>query len=752
MDSARRASASGSSSRRQRSSSTSSTASTASTESSIADDDLDLIANAAIPNGFRPGASGSVTTNPLGRRAVPLLARPLLPPPQAVNPSFSKWNHRPSSVSKPPRQHDSLAIRADGSNAANTSQTGGENGVPPLRLEAPYRGPSNPVHPYGMYPQRTASNATDRSNRSSRTSYTGPGGTNHPYTANQQAIPVGFNGLTAPYEPHIGPDGEDVGDLLGPLGHTEELPPYTRYPEVAFTAKPGTSTAAAANAPVTSATPTAIDPVPVTSQPSQEEDVSGRQPPADPATILPATAAPAAAITTETTVAVATVTVPATGAHESDAVPENPFASPEDALIRTNSRRSNRSMSPYRDNSSEASFSEKEPRTQTKWQRRARKKLWGIIPYWTICLVFVGMIIMGIVMGAAVGTVLKGSGKTKSGQKPDKDQNPTPTAVDIQPLPTVPPNLLPLPVGPFLLPQLDGGRTRRFCINDTTQLPAWSCNIPFSQYSFNIVQDPHQAPIERYNLTISPLNMTQSQFIWGTQPPLISNPVKLKLVNESTDWNNRGPAWWATVSYDKTVMVQEHDLELPPPPPPPAQKRGWFYSGPEAATVVNGKTKSMKDSTEAQFGDKMWICTWPGTILEIMVYPGQNTSAAANNSSATPSKFPSSTGSDGGKPNHPLSPYPKVVKMLERRIANCGPAKCRKYEMLQKKALSLSGPDGKPIEFVINENSNPVHGIHRPNIYASREEHEYLAMEETVNHLSRRNPLMFTPCGCFWSQ
>jgi len=44
-------------------------------------------------------------------------------------------------------------------------------------------------------------------------------------------IPVGFPGHAQSYQRRIGPDGEDVADIIGPDGHTEQLPPYTRYPD-----------------------------------------------------------------------------------------------------------------------------------------------------------------------------------------------------------------------------------------------------------------------------------------------------------------------------------------------------------------------------------------------------------------------------------------------------------------------------------------------------------------------------------------
>ncbi|XWX01938.1 hypothetical protein V2A60_009970 [Cordyceps javanica] len=743
MDNSRRTSGGS----RPRSSSTSSSASTASTASFVTEEDYDLIASAAIPDGFRP--SGPVPNSSI-RRPAPPLSAPLLPPPQAVNPSFSKWNHRPSSVAKAPRPHDSLTIRADGSNATNANQTAG-NGIPPLRVEAPYRGPSNPVHPYGMYPQRTASNATDRSARANRpSSYTGPRGPTHPYTlytqgtaaapveANQQAIPVGFTGLAAPYERQIGPDGEDIGDLLGPLGHTEELPPYSRYPEVAFSTKPAVGVTAI------------VGPAPVPTQQARNEEASGSE-------------------------SAATVVAVPESEDTVNAAQENPFASAEDDLIRSNSTRSGhstRTVSTYRDNPSDENYSEKEPEIQTKWQRRARRKLWGVIPYWSICLVFVGLI-LGSIMGAIVGTVLtKKSSKDQPPTPPipEPDHNPSPTAVDIQPLPTVPSALLPLPIGSFSLPQLDGGSARRSCVNDTRQLPAWSCNLAFRFYSIDIFPDANRLSTERYNMTLKPINNTQSQLLWGTQPPFIKDPVKLRIVNDSLGRDVRGPAWWSSVYYDKTVVVRDADLS-------PLHKRSWSYPGLAGtlATANTQKSKASRPNYQPQPGDCMWICTWPRTELEILIYPGQNVSTTTTTSFAstdlptstitTSSSVPTEPSDDSSDsnygnfdlnemPNNPLSPYPKLVRLIERRTANSPRASCFKYEMDRRGNIAPQEyPDGEPIQIFISENANTIHSVERPpGRWDDQTPRSYRDVGRAVSDIAPRDTLEFTPCACLWSQ
>lgn len=107
---------------------------------------------------------------------------------------------------------------------------------------------AGPSHPYNMYPQgtmaRTPSIATTSTIRPQRQSSSR--GPQHPYALYTQGVgdddldeehetaqnplPVGFLGVGDHYQRRRGADGEEQ-DLLGDFGHTEQLPPYTRYPE-----------------------------------------------------------------------------------------------------------------------------------------------------------------------------------------------------------------------------------------------------------------------------------------------------------------------------------------------------------------------------------------------------------------------------------------------------------------------------------------------------------------------------------------
>ncbi|KAL8732889.1 MAG: hypothetical protein Q9166_002490 [cf. Caloplaca sp. 2 TL-2023] len=119
------------------------------------------------------------------------------------------------------------------------------------RTQSPYQGATGPSQPYGMYLQdigfsRTPSMATTSTVRPQERSYAGPSGPAQPYGMYPQytvpeddigpvqglhpPLPVGFPGRSQDYRRRLGPGAEDVDDLVGPDGYTEQLPPYTRYP------------------------------------------------------------------------------------------------------------------------------------------------------------------------------------------------------------------------------------------------------------------------------------------------------------------------------------------------------------------------------------------------------------------------------------------------------------------------------------------------------------------------------------------
>lgn len=156
----------------------------------------------------------------------------------SIAPTFDDHSSR---VSRPPRSVTSVSDLGSFVPAQQRStRTTPTSGL--FRAQSPYRGAMGPSHPYGMYPQdvgltRTPSIATTSTIRQPERSYSGPSGPTQPYgmypqntvPEDEQISVPGFPGMDQNYQRRLGPDGEDVDDLIGPDGYAEQLPPYTRF-------------------------------------------------------------------------------------------------------------------------------------------------------------------------------------------------------------------------------------------------------------------------------------------------------------------------------------------------------------------------------------------------------------------------------------------------------------------------------------------------------------------------------------------
>ncbi|KAH8695307.1 hypothetical protein BGW36DRAFT_429186 [Talaromyces proteolyticus] len=128
------------------------------------------------------------------------------------------------------------------STISTTSTRSGFQAAP--RAMSPYQGATGPSHPYGMYPQigvsRSASVATTSTIRPDGP-FRGRAAPSHPYGMYSQnvdyeedlgdrPIPMGFPADEMQNRQESTP-ADEVGDIVGPDGHLEQLPPYSRYPD-----------------------------------------------------------------------------------------------------------------------------------------------------------------------------------------------------------------------------------------------------------------------------------------------------------------------------------------------------------------------------------------------------------------------------------------------------------------------------------------------------------------------------------------
>jgi hypothetical protein len=326
---------------------------------------------------------------------------------------------RPSPA-RAPSPHATLAHRDSVSSTASFATTSNS--------ENPFETGTGPSHPYGMYPQHTmvrpASVATTSTERQPHRSMSLQRPT-HPYAMYSQsgladeepleepaqspvpqiqtAIPVGFPGLNAGYHRVLGPDGEEQ-DIIGPDGHTEQLPPYTRYPE-----EGPTKASMAAEASASRVIPAPIqvadteDPFTTPASPvSPLSSTSFSAPPLPTVPLLPpVTPARLPPQRPETQ----TGNAASASSAQVNSIPAEPSDSASASLLTTDN-----------------GFSEKaEPNaTKTSWRKR---KLWGKIPMGVFVIIIILLMICAIALGTAIGIFVakKHSGKGKD-RRPPYDQ------------------------------------------------------------------------------------------------------------------------------------------------------------------------------------------------------------------------------------------------------------------------------------------------------------------------------------------
>lgn len=166
------------------------------------------------------------------------------------NPFASPEDEPRLEFERTPSMHSqSTASYAPGIARRSTSSASSQNFA---GTHSPRFGAGGPSHPYAMYPQgtvpRSPSVATSSTVRAPNRNSSVRQGPQHPYALYPQGlgeedlmdepepeshvpVPLGFPGLGGQaYQRIRGPDGEEQ-DIIGVDGHTEQLPPYSRYPE-----------------------------------------------------------------------------------------------------------------------------------------------------------------------------------------------------------------------------------------------------------------------------------------------------------------------------------------------------------------------------------------------------------------------------------------------------------------------------------------------------------------------------------------
>ncbi|KAL0264150.1 hypothetical protein SLS55_000096 [Diplodia seriata] len=598
---------------------------------------------------------------------------------------------------------------------------------------------SGPSHPYGMYPQgtglgRSSSVTTTSTAQGPQRALSQHGPPAHPYAMYpqnvfddpdeirpapvQNQIPVGFPGLGQGFHRQIGPDGEEQ-DIIGPDGHTEQLPPYSRFPEEGPTkaslmavpeefglvteaetgAAPGATTAVAAGAAAggLAASPAAQH------GPSMSQEA------------LPSSNS--------------SMMMQPMGNGQTTPQSQEPLQSQDQSA-------SGEARPDSPGNLNDKSWSEK------SWQEKRKTKiLWGKVPLWVFITALVIIVILAVILGVVIGTFMAKGHMEKNKDRPSMvTVVSTESLFDASSIQVIPTGLPALPVGKYALPIRSPDVSSNECLTSSGQNDAWSCNVDGPPLEINVKS---YGKANSYAMWLSPLE-NNTGVNYGSQAPNIE-PQALSLV---TDLDNPtdGPAWHFQTLYDKIVILRPDEFAA-----------GAQYEKREAQSSSSGDDSSYSPYPPAGFdmpsgfrsrhqvvaGDKPWYCIWNSTFLETFIYVEQNTSSAmstavssglasatnyatpAQSSSSIPATtYPSpvtivSTNSaaivtttptpverrstPGDTDINDIQWYPRIVKIEERRTSTKDEAYCQQMQLLDDGRMVPTLKDGKTIVVTLSE-------------------------------------------------
>lgn len=560
------------------------------------------------------------------------------------------------------------------STTQRSQSTSSRFSMPPRAL-SPYTGATGPSHPYAMYPQVGVSRSPSVTTTSTIRPMDRPLGDTsapqHPYAMysqnvvleegmdgldgldamdtpldtpidstpiNPPVIPLGFPGHTQAYQRPPGRADDDVGDLIGPDGHTEQLPPYSRYPD-------GTGPK------IEEGYESVSDPgAPREGFLNDETQHGGGGTGTGTGT--------GAGTGTDTGTSTGTGSGPGTvvGAGAAGGMQQVSNASSGALALAPEQQAANpRGSNEHPDQSAPVSgvmaFEE-------KLKSKGKKRACCGLPVWTLVLVIAAMAVAASI-GGAIGGVLGARKSADDGKpKPTGPDIVTVTAsprMDATPISSVPSNLKTIPTGTFMVPA-DLKNQSKFCVSDPDYKVAWSC------------KDEGYVPIEvdgsesqhTVRFPAKPFDFSSS-FNYGAQAPLLNDPKQsLSLMMDTSDLS-RGPALFFYALFDKLVILPQDTFSASSA----SNKRGI----PDSDILSN----SIHRKELAQNGDKPWFCWWNSTTMEFFLYINETAKQAQFDSSTAtlpPDDFvstptPTSYGHSSQSSN--LSSYPRKIKMGERR-------------------------------------------------------------------------------------
>ncbi|OJJ85681.1 uncharacterized protein ASPGLDRAFT_123392 [Aspergillus glaucus CBS 516.65] len=546
---------------------------------------------------------------------------------------------------------DSIAsINTNTPSITQRSQSTSSRFSMPPRALSPYTGATGPSHPYAMYPQVGVSRSPSVTTTSTVRPMDRPLGDTtapqHPYAmysqnvvleegldtpidsplagaiatplTNPTVIPLGFPGHNQAYQRPPGRADDDVGDLIGPDGHTEQLPPYSRYPENAAPKIEGGFVEPIGEAEVPrDEIPNATGGLEQGVGVQQMSDVSSR-------TMLP----------------------------------EQQAANDNNNIINSNDNDNNNNNGDQGNNAgAETAPVSGVMAFEEKLKSKGKKRACCGLPVWTIVLVVTVMVVAASI-GGAIGGVLgarKAADEEKS--KPKGPNIVTVTATpksDATPISTIPARLKSIPTGSYIIPA-DLRNQSKFCISDPDYRMAWSCQ---SQGGIPIEVDGNSS---RHTVTFPSQPFDPSSMSYGAQAPLLNDQTQsLSYVMDTSDYS-MGPALFFYALFDKLVVLPQDTFSSSSVSSSSSSKRSISESDILASSL------SRKQAT--QTGEKPWFCWWNATVLEFFLYVNETSRESHYSSTATltydtatetPSYGATTQSSD-------LPSYPRRIKIGEKR-------------------------------------------------------------------------------------
>lgn len=280
-----------------------------------------------------------------------------------------------------------------------------------------------------------------------------------------------------------------------------------------------------------------------------------------------------------------------------------------------------------------------------------------------------------------------------------------------------------MPTGGFALPLGVPQESQNNCLQG--QAAAWSCQMTFAPLvlSINYTTEDRDKPEPIASVALPVSVQEQASFYqYGVQPPdLGTRPMQLVL---DMDLQKYGPAYHFSTSYDKLVILSDEEIMFPDSASPIMLKRGAE------------EAPRYKHRFQVRPGDFPWFCWFNETYIEGYVYVENNSTAASfsNFQTSEPTPTPTASGTattpvetgaefdnsdsrsstfDESLTSEPtatptamaidrrdsesdkekekstrLPPYPRVVKIEERRLPDTPTPYCQRMHLLENGVLS----------------------------------------------------------------